>query len=96
MLGAELDDDEPQVDDEDATPLDEVAAGDRKSPTIDYTSDMTMEFQSLPLRANDPQATFHIDGKRIASRSWPLRPGKHVITARNERGARDEVAIWVK
>jgi penicillin-binding protein 1C len=57
---------------------------------------LRMEFQSLPLRANDPRATFHIDGKRIASRSWPLRPGKHVITARDERGARDEVAIWVK
>ncbi|MEA2570839.1 MAG: penicillin-binding protein [Acidobacteriota bacterium] len=57
---------------------------------------LRMEFQALPLRASDPRATFHIDGKRIASRSWPLRPGKHVITARNERGARDEVAIQVK
>jgi WD40 repeat protein/serine/threonine protein kinase len=42
------DDDEPPVEDDDATPLEEVATDDdRKSPTIDYTSDMTMEFQSL-------------------------------------------------
>ena len=44
--GGDQDDDEPKVDDDDITPLEEVAGEpDRKSPTIDYTSDMTMEFQ---------------------------------------------------
>jgi WD40 repeat protein/serine/threonine protein kinase len=41
------DEDDPPADDDDATPLEEDATGDdRKSPTIDYTSDMTMEFHS--------------------------------------------------
>jgi hypothetical protein len=54
-----LDDDEPQADDEDATPLEEVADDDRKSPTIDYRADMTMEFQAMPGAAppSDPKAT---------------------------------------
>ena len=53
------DDDEPKVDDDDITPLEEVAAGDRKSPTIDYRADMTMEFQALPGAAapDDPKPT---------------------------------------
>jgi len=57
---------------------------------------LRMEFQSLPLRANDPDATFHIDGRRIADRSWPLHPGKHVITARNAAGAAEAATIYVK
>src|SRR5207248_9354077 len=53
------DDDEPKVDDDDITPLEEVAAGDRKSPTIDYGADRTMEFQPLPGAAasDDPKPT---------------------------------------
>ena len=43
----DLHDEEPQVDDDDITPLEEVATEDRKSPTIEYTSDKTMEFQTL-------------------------------------------------
>jgi WD40 repeat protein/serine/threonine protein kinase len=52
-------DDEPKVDDDDITPLDEAAAGDRKSPTVDYRADRTMEFQSLPGAASpdDPKPT---------------------------------------
>jgi penicillin-binding protein 1C len=57
---------------------------------------LRMEFQTLPLRATDPGASFHIDGRRITGRSWPLKPGKHVIAAVDGRGHRDEVAIYVK
>jgi WD40 repeat protein/serine/threonine protein kinase len=55
----DLDDEDPKVDDDDATPLDEVATDDRKSPTIDYRADMTMEFQAMPgaTGADDPKAT---------------------------------------
>lgn len=45
------DDDQPQVDDDDITPLEEVSGRserDEKSQTIDYTSDMTMEYSALP------------------------------------------------
>ncbi len=55
-------DDEPAVDADDIAPL-EVAASapaepDRKSPTIDYLSDMTMEFQALPgAAADEPKST---------------------------------------
>src|SRR4051812_11175884 len=41
-------DDEPQVDDDDITPLEETAEPRQKAGTIDYLSDMTMEFQPLP------------------------------------------------
>jgi penicillin-binding protein 1C len=54
-----------------------------------------MAFQSLPLRASDPHATFHIDGRAVAARSWPLAPGKHTVLA-EARGKRDEVTIYVK
>ena len=56
---------------------------------------LRMAFQSLPLRATDPHATFHIDGRAIAARAWPLAPGKHVVLA-EARGKRDEVTIYVK
>ncbi len=56
---------------------------------------LRMAFQSLPLRASDPHATFHIDGRAIAARSWPLAPGKHTVLA-EARGKRDEVTIYVK
>ena len=43
------DDDEPKVDDDDVTPLEEVAREpDQKSPTVDYRTDMTMEFTAMP------------------------------------------------
>ena len=53
------DDDDPRVDDDDVTPLEEVASGDRKSPTIDYRADRTMEFPSAPGAAApaDPKPT---------------------------------------
>jgi len=51
-------DDEPQVDDNDITPLDEIADGDHKSPTVDYRTDMTMEFQPPDTTgANEPKPT---------------------------------------
>jgi penicillin-binding protein 1C len=56
---------------------------------------LRMAFQTLPLRASDPRATFHIDGRAVAARSWPLAPGKHTVLA-EVRGKRDEVTIYVK
>ncbi len=55
-----------------------------------------MAFQSLPLRANDPHATFRIDGHTIAARSWPLAPGRHTIRAEDAQGRGDEVTILVR
>ncbi len=54
-----------------------------------------MAFQTLPLRASDPHATFRIDGRAIAARSWPLAPGTHTVLA-EARGRHDEVTIYVK
>jgi hypothetical protein len=56
---------------------------------------LRMAYQSLPLRASDPHATFRIDGRVVAARSWPLAPGKHVVLA-EARGKRDQVTIWVR
>jgi penicillin-binding protein 1C len=56
---------------------------------------LRMAFQTLRLRASDPRATFRIDGRTIAARSWPLAPGKHTVLA-EARGKRDEVTIYVK
>jgi WD40 repeat protein/serine/threonine protein kinase len=44
----DFDDDEPPVDDDDVTPLDIVKDPPQKAATIDYQSDMTMEFVALP------------------------------------------------
>jgi penicillin-binding protein 1C len=57
---------------------------------------LRMSFQSLPLRATDPHASFRIDGRAVASRSWPLAPGRHVVRAEDGRGRGDEVTIFVK
>lgn len=56
---------------------------------------LRMAFQSLPLRASDPHATFRIDGRAVGARSWPLAPGRHTVLA-EARGKRDEVTIYVK
>jgi penicillin-binding protein 1C len=55
-----------------------------------------MAFQTLPLRANDPHATFRIDGHTVASRSWPLTLGHHTIRAEDAQGRGDEVMILVR
>jgi penicillin-binding protein 1C len=72
-----------------------------------YLIDPTLrrEFQTLPLRASAPSGgsiEWRIDGKP-AGRSaidaplmWPLRPGEHVVSARDGRGRTAEATILVK
>lgn len=52
-------DDEPKVDEEDSTPLEEVAAEEKKSPTVDDRTDMTMVFSALPgaAKPDEPKPT---------------------------------------
>jgi len=54
------------------------------------------EFQTLRLRAiAASRVTWFIDNRRVPP-EWPLAPGKHVVTAVDERGGRDSVEIFVK
>jgi penicillin-binding protein 1C len=72
-----------------------------------YLIDPTLrrEFQTLPLQAasaRDGTIEWHVDGKltgRSAAHdplSWPLTPGRHVISARDARGRTAEATIVVK
>ncbi len=61
-----------------------------------YLIDPTLrhQYQALHLRAN-AEAKWMIDGQPVA-REWPLAPGKHLVTAVDSRGRRDEVRITVR
>ena len=61
-----------------------------------YLIDPTLrgEFQKLSLRATADAAWFVND--KSVSREWPLRSGRHTITAVDRRGNRDSVRIYVK
>jgi penicillin-binding protein 1C len=72
-----------------------------------YSIDPTLrrDFQALALRAVTPEAgnvEWRVDGVRIgtgpsdAPQMWPLAPGRHVITALDERGHVARAAIAVK
>lgn len=64
------------------------------------------EFQALPLRARPAAGSrridWTVDGRPVGSVEggralpWPLSPGRHVITARDDAGHSDELAIVVK
>jgi len=62
-----------------------------------YLIDPTLrrEFQALRLRASAPQVSWRVDGKRV-EHEWPLRVGRHTITAVAENGKRDEVVVVVR
>jgi penicillin-binding protein 1C len=72
-----------------------------------YLIDPTLrsEFQTLPLRASAPgggSIEWRINGKpagEVAADGtlmWPLRPGRHVVSARDERGRTAEATIVVR
>jgi membrane carboxypeptidase/penicillin-binding protein PbpC len=71
-----------------------------------YLIDPTLrsEFQTLPLRASASGGTieWRIDGKDVGESAtdgvlmWPLRPGRHVVSARDERGRPAEATITVR
>jgi membrane carboxypeptidase/penicillin-binding protein PbpC len=49
----------------------------------------------VPLRATS-RVHWHVDGQRVEAADWALVPGRHIITATNDSGDRDEVRIYVK
>jgi penicillin-binding protein 1C len=57
---------------------------------------LRMEYQKLRLRASGGQRIAWRIDEENAHDEWPLAPGKHTITAVDERGRRDSVTIWVK
>jgi penicillin-binding protein 1C len=72
-----------------------------------YLIDPTLrrEFQTLPLRATAAgrgSIEWRINGKPVGRSTideplmWPLLPGEHVVSARDERGRTTEAAIRVK
>jgi membrane carboxypeptidase/penicillin-binding protein PbpC len=72
-----------------------------------YLIDPTLrrEFQTLPLRATTAgggSIEWRINGKTVGRTSideplmWPLRPGEHVVSARDRRGRTAEATILVK
>jgi hypothetical protein len=72
-----------------------------------YMIDPTLrrEFQTLPLQAASARGgtiEWHVDGKLTGRSavhdplSWPLTPGRHVISARDARGRTAEATIVVK
>jgi penicillin-binding protein 1C len=72
-----------------------------------YLIDPTLrrEFQTLPLRATTHRpgrVTWYVDDEKIGSvvsdgaLDWPLRPGSHRVTARDERGNRADATILVR
>jgi penicillin-binding protein 1C len=55
------------------------------------------EFQKVPLRAvAKSRLTWRVNERRVEGEEWALTPGKHVISATDDRGQRDVVTIWVK
>jgi len=64
-----------------------------------YMIDPTLrrEFQTLQLRAvTAGRVAWRVDGAAVDGGEWPLTPGRHTVTAVDERGRRDEVRIYVK
>jgi penicillin-binding protein 1C len=61
-----------------------------------YLIDPTLrrDFQALRLKATAP-ATWIVDGLQTTD-EWPLRSGKHTVTALDQRGNRDSVRITVR
>ena len=55
-----------------------------------------MEFQTLRLRADSSARVTWKVNDRVVPNEWPLRPGRHTITAVDTRGNRDSVSITVK
>jgi penicillin-binding protein 1C len=54
------------------------------------------EFQTLRLRASAAsRVTWQVNGQRVAN-EWPLAPGRHTVTAMDDRGQHDSVTIFVK
>jgi penicillin-binding protein 1C len=57
---------------------------------------LRMSFQTLRLRAaTNAPVRWQVNGTPVGN-EWPLRPGRHVITATDDRGERDSVTIVVK
>jgi membrane carboxypeptidase/penicillin-binding protein PbpC len=63
------------------------------------------EYQTLPLRAvagSRQRLGWHVDGTAVGTSAgdrplhWPLAPGRHVISVRDERGKEDRATILVK
>ena len=84
-----------------AAPASRIAAVHVTSPPngATYLIDPTlrMAYQSLRLRAAaDTPVTWQVNGELVASTEWPLRVGKHTITAIDREGRRDSVEITVK
>jgi len=72
-----------------------------------YLRDPTLRdaFQTLPLRAiarSRARLAWEVDGRAVGSAlpeaavPWPLVPGRHVVSVRDEHGRRDEAEIMVK
>jgi penicillin-binding protein 1C len=72
-----------------------------------YLRDPTLRdaFQTLPLRAvarGRSRLAWEVDGRAVGSAlpeaavPWPLAPGRHVVSVRDEHGRRDEAEIMVK
>jgi penicillin-binding protein 1C len=72
-----------------------------------YLRDPTLRdaFQTLPLRAvarGRSRLAWEVDGRAVGSAlpeaavRWPLVPGRHVVSVRDEHGRRDEAEIMVK
>ena len=55
-----------------------------------------MAFQSLPLRASDPHATFPHRRPPHRRPLLALTPGRHTIRAKDAQGRGDEVTIVVR
>jgi penicillin-binding protein 1C len=63
-----------------------------------YLIDPTLRaaYQTLSLRAIAHSAvTWRVDERRVGSQ-WPLAPGKHIVSATDGDGHRDDVKIYVK
>jgi penicillin-binding protein 1C len=57
---------------------------------------LRMPYQALRLRAaSDKAVTWRVNGERVGN-EWPLRPGRHTITATDADGGSDSVRITVK
>jgi penicillin-binding protein 1C len=64
-----------------------------------YLIDPTLrtQFQTVRLRAETAsRVEWRVNDRRIAGAEWPLRPGRHTITATDATGRRDSVQILVK
>jgi membrane carboxypeptidase/penicillin-binding protein PbpC len=58
---------------------------------------LRMPYQALRLRAAaDTPVTWQVNGAPLAANEWPLKVGKHTITAIDREGRQDSVEITVK